>query len=171
MCEGRCSVRVWNVYGVLSERIRSGLRTRSQQARENAFFRSLEMSGKRWLWLLCRLAGARNACGKGWRLHGGWRRAVGGAQKKLHGMPHLVCGASCSFSLFGAVAFRLSGGGAWHHGFSHLSNHSKKVRCHRIPFCGFSTQWFSSGKMSSSAGMPRNLAASKAAMAWLARIR
>ncbi len=29
--------------------------------------------------------------------------------------------------------------------FSHLSNQLKKVRCQRMPFWGFSTQWFSSG--------------------------
>ena len=29
--------------------------------------------------------------------------------------------------------------------FSHLSNQLKKVRCHKMPFWGFSTQWFSSG--------------------------
>ena len=29
--------------------------------------------------------------------------------------------------------------------FSHLSSHSKKVRCQRTPFWGWSTQWFSSG--------------------------
>ena len=46
--------------------------------------------------------------------------------------------------------------------FSQRSSQLKKVRCHRIPFCGFSTQWFSSGKMSSSAGMPRRRAALKA---------
>lgn len=26
--------------------------------------------------------------------------------------------------------------------FTHLSNHSKNVRCHKTPFCGFNTQWF-----------------------------
>ena len=55
--------------------------------------------------------------------------------------------------------------------FSHLSSQAKKVRCQRMPFCGLSTQWFSSGKMSSCASTPRILAASKAAMLWLARMR
>ncbi len=39
--------------------------------------------------------------------------------------------------------------------FSHLSSHAKKRRCQSTPFCGFNTQWFSSGKMRSSAGMLR----------------
>ena len=29
--------------------------------------------------------------------------------------------------------------------FNHLSSHPKKVRCQSTPFCGFNTQWFSSG--------------------------
>ena len=29
--------------------------------------------------------------------------------------------------------------------FNHLSNQPKKVRCQSTPFCGFNTQWFSSG--------------------------
>ena len=29
--------------------------------------------------------------------------------------------------------------------FTHLSSHSQNVRCHKTPFCGFNTQWFSSG--------------------------
>ena len=36
----------------------------------------------------------------------------------------------------------------------------KNVRCQRIPFWGLSTQWFSSGKINSSAGTPRIFAAS-----------
>ncbi len=30
--------------------------------------------------------------------------------------------------------------------FNHLSSQSKNTRCHKMPFCGCSTQWFSSGK-------------------------
>ena len=48
--------------------------------------------------------------------------------------------------------------------FNHLSNQPKNVRCHRIPFCGFSTQWFSSGKSNSCAGIPRRRAALNAAI-------
>ena len=55
--------------------------------------------------------------------------------------------------------------------FSQRSSQLKKVRCHRIPFCGLSTQWFSSGKMSNSAGMPRMRAALKAPMPWLTLMR
>ena len=55
--------------------------------------------------------------------------------------------------------------------FNHLSNHPKNVRCQRMPFCGFSTQWFSSGKMRSSAGMPRMRAALNAPKPWLAFMR
>jgi hypothetical protein len=29
--------------------------------------------------------------------------------------------------------------------FNHLSSQLKKVRCQKMPFCGFRTQWFSSG--------------------------
>ena len=47
---------------------------------------------------------------------------------------------------------------------SHLSSHAKNVRCHRIPFCGFSTQWFSSGNSNSWAGTPRRRAALNAAI-------
>ena len=55
--------------------------------------------------------------------------------------------------------------------FSHLSSHLKNVRCHSMPFCGLSTQWFSSGNMSSSAGTPRSLAALKAAIPCEASMR
>ena len=48
--------------------------------------------------------------------------------------------------------------------FKYLSNQAKNVLCHRIPFCGFNTQWFSSGKINSCASTPRILAASKAAI-------
>ena len=47
---------------------------------------------------------------------------------------------------------------------SHLSSQAKNVRCHRIPFCGFSTQWFSSGNSNSWAGTPRRRAALNAAI-------
>ena len=43
--------------------------------------------------------------------------------------------------------------------FSHLSSQLKYVLCQSIPFCGLSTQWFSSGNSSSSAGTPLSLAA------------
>ena len=53
----------------------------------------------------------------------------------------------------------------------YLSSQRKKVRCQRIPFCGRSTQWFSSGKRRSWAGMPRRRAAVKALSAWVYSIR
>ncbi len=46
--------------------------------------------------------------------------------------------------------------------FSQRSSQLKYVRCQSTPFCGFSTQWFSSGKMSNWASMPRIRAALKA---------
>ena len=49
--------------------------------------------------------------------------------------------------------------------FSHLSSQLKKVRCQSIPFCGFSTQWFSSENTRNSAGMPLYKAALYAAIA------
>ena len=56
-------------------------------------------------------------------------------------------------------------------GFNHLSSQLKNVRCHNTPFCGFSTQWFSSGKISIWAGTPRSFAALNAAIACDAKIR
>ncbi len=55
--------------------------------------------------------------------------------------------------------------------FNHLSNQPINVRCHSTPFCGFSTQWFSSGKISISDGTPRSTAALKAAMPCEANMR
>lgn len=55
--------------------------------------------------------------------------------------------------------------------FSQRSSQLKNVRCQSTPFCGLSTQWFSSGKMSSSAGMPRRRAALKALMPCVALMR
>lgn len=43
--------------------------------------------------------------------------------------------------------------------FSHLSNHPKNSRCHKMLFCGCSTQWFSSGKKSKRLGTPCKRAA------------
>ena len=55
--------------------------------------------------------------------------------------------------------------------FSHLSNQRKKTRWKRTPFCGCATQWFSSGKISSSAGRPLSLAALNALMPCPAKMR
>ena len=46
----------------------------------------------------------------------------------------------CEIRIICALKFYLDGAF-----FTHLFNHSKNVRCHRTPFCGFNTQWFSSG--------------------------
>ena len=43
--------------------------------------------------------------------------------------------------------------------FNQRSSQLKKRRCQSTLFCGWSTQWFSSGKINNSAGMPRSLAA------------
>ena len=56
-------------------------------------------------------------------------------------------------------------------GLSHWSSQRKKTRCHMMAFWGLRIQWFSSGKMSISAGTPRRRAALKAIMPCEARMR
>ena len=55
--------------------------------------------------------------------------------------------------------------------FSQRSSQLKKVLCQSTPFCGFSTQWLSSGKSRSSAGIPLMRAALNAPIPWFALMR
>jgi len=53
----------------------------------------------------------------------------------------------------------------------HCFSHAFTVSCHSTLLCGFSTQWFSSGKVRNSLGMPRRCSAVNAPRPWLSGMR